>query len=215
MTHPTDTLTVNSHYLELFKDDAAYDYNRELMQTESNYLEQFLRWLGDLFHVNVNNVTQNENFEVFWWIGGILAILLVIWLLTRSRTWFFRRGGGDGLDYEVENDNIHEIDFETEIQEAARKKNYRSLCRLIYLQTLKRFSDTNIIDWKSYKTPSQYSREVNDEEFTTLTNHFLRIRYGNFEASAELAQLMREKQEHLLATHIPQAEEKGGDDETE
>ena len=152
---------------------------------------------------------------MFWWIGGILAILLVIWLLTRSRAWFFRRGGGDELNYEVENDNIHEIDFETEIQEATRKKNYRSLCRLLYLQTLKRFSDANVIDWKSYKTPSQYSREVNDEEFTTLTNHFLRIRYGNFEATADLAQLMKEKQVHLLATHIPQAEEKGGGDETE
>ena len=49
------------------------------------------------------------------------------------------------------------------------------------LQTLKRLSDEKRIDWQPYKTPAQYINEVRMPVFRQLTNHFLRVRYGNFE----------------------------------
>ena len=45
-------------------------------------------------------------------------------------------------------------------------------------------SDNNLINWQIYKTPTQYAREYTDAVFRDLTNVFLRVRYGNFDATA-------------------------------
>ena len=63
--------------------------------------------------------------------------------------------------------------------------------RLLYLQTLKQLSDAERIDWQLYKTPTQYLNEVRLPAFRQLTNHFLRVRYGNFEATEELFPYMQ------------------------
>ena len=69
--------------------------------------------------------------------------------------------------------------------------------RLLYLQTLKRLSDEKRIDWQPYKTPTQYINEVRIPVFRQLTNHFLRVRYGNFEATEELFNSMKSLQEEI------------------
>ena len=71
------------------------------------------------------------------------------------------------------------------------RQNYREAVRLLYLQTLKQLSDAERIDWQLYKTPTQYINEVRLPAFRQLTNHFLRVRYGNFEATEELFRVMQ------------------------
>ena len=53
--------------------------------------------------------------------------------------------------------------------------------------------------WRRYKTPTQYAQEWQDNDFGIMTNHFLRIRYGHYNADAALAQEMRTRQEILQA----------------
>ena len=36
------------------------------------------------------------------------------------------------------------------------------------------------------KTPTQYIRECDNDDFRQLTNLFLRVRYGNFEATPSM-----------------------------
>ena len=55
--------------------------------------------------------------------------------------------------------------------------------RYVYLQTLRHLSDHALIDWMPQKTPTQYIREYPKDDFHRLTNLFLRVRYGNFEAT--------------------------------
>ena len=69
-------------------------------------------------------------------------------------------------------------------------QNYREAARLIYLQKLRELSDANRIEWRLYKTPTQYTREETSDNFRKLTNHFLRIRYGNFNATEALCKEM-------------------------
>lgn len=69
--------------------------------------------------------------------------------------------------------------------------------RLLYLQTLKQLSDEKRIDWQLYKTPTQYVYEVRMPAFRQLTNHFLRVRYGNFEATEALFHVMQSLQEEV------------------
>lgn len=77
------------------------------------------------------------------------------------------------------------------------RSDYREAVRLLYLQTLKRLSDEKRIDWQPYKTPTQYINEVRIPVFRQLTNHFLRVRYGNFEATEELFNSMKSLQEEI------------------
>ena len=84
------------------------------------------------------------------------------------------------------NETIYGIDFDAEIAKALAASNYRQAVRYLYLKTLRRLSDAGHINWQPSKTPSQYVYEVQRDEFRQLTQHFLRVRYGNFEATREL-----------------------------
>ena len=87
--------------------------------------------------------------------------------------------------------------FREGLREALSRQNYREAVRLLYLQTLKQLSDAERIDWQLYKTPTQYINEVRLPAFRQLTNHFLRVRYGNFEATEELFRIMQTLQEEI------------------
>ena len=94
-------------------------------------------------------------------------------------------------------DTIYGVDFSGGIADALSRSDYREAVRLLYLQTLKRLSDEKRIDWQPYKTPTQYINEVRIPVFRQLTNHFLRVRYGNFEATEELFNSMKSLQEEI------------------
>ena len=208
----TDTIAVSDSLVREFVSQSAYDYKRELVQTETNYLDSFLGWLDEQFGRTASTVQYDRDYEIIWWILGAIVLALLLWWLQQARFDLFKRGDGDDkLDYDVQLDNIHEIDFETSLAEARRKGDYRQVCRLLYLQTLKRLSDGKVIDWQPFKTPSQYAREVANPTMRTMTNAFLRVRYGNFEATDGLCSQMAGWQQQLLADVAASEETKGGE----
>ena len=121
----------------------------------------------------------------------------------------FGRGKNDRLDYEVEEDTIYGIDFDKAIRQALERKDYREAVRLKYLQTLKMLTENGRIDWQLHKTPTQYTYECTDEAFLRMTRHFLRIRYGNFEATPEVYEELATAYSSLFALHT--SHQKGGD----
>ena len=95
---------------------------------------------------------------------------------------------------------------------ALARQDYREAVRLKYLQTLKQLTEGGHIDWQLHKTPTQYTYECTDEPFLRMTRHFLRIRYGNFEATAEIYEDIVAAQMSLKSkTSDLQPQEKGGD----
>ena len=74
----------------------------------------------------------------------------------------------------------------TTIRQAIAIGDYRQAVRYVYLQTLRHLSDHSLIDWMPQKTPNQYTVEYNKEDFRRLTTLFLRVRYGNFEATPSM-----------------------------
>ena len=103
----------------------------------------------------------------------------------------------NALPYAVEEDTIYGVDFARGIADALSRSDYREAVRLLYLQTLKQLSDEKRIDWQLYKTPTQYVYEVRMPAFRQLTNHFLRVRYGNFEDTEALFHVMQSLQEEV------------------
>ena len=73
---------------------------------------------------------------------------------------------------------------------AMAQKDYYKAVRIVYLRTLRWLSDGNKISWQLYKTPTQYTREYLSVEFERMTTAFMRVRYGNYQASEELVELL-------------------------
>lgn len=88
------------------------------------------------------------------------------------------------LPYSEALENIHEINFDSEIEKAVLTHNYRLAVRLLYLKCLKQLSDANLIKWEIDKTNSAYINELQDLNqkriFAMLTNQFEYAWYGNF-----------------------------------
>ena len=189
-----DTLQLDSAQLTVFQNDSRFDYDRELVGGSQNLLEWLTtvisEWLEETFNVLVDN-------DVVYYslIGlGALLVLFLSWLVWKKNPKLFMRKEEDPLDYDVQEDTIYGVDFEAGISEALSQKDYRQAVRLLYLQTLKQLSDAGHIDWQPSKTPSQYVREYGQKAFAELSQHFILVRYGNFEATEELFQEMRELQ---------------------
>ena len=180
LTSPADTLVCDTAQIALWQSDPAYNYNRELITPEMNVFEWISRQFGELMRKI-----------------AILLLLLIVWFVYRKRPELFMVSHKNALPYTVEEDTIYGVDFPGGIAEALSRQNYREAVRLLYLQTLKQLSDAERIDWQLYKTPTQYINEVRLPAFRQLTNHFLRVRYGNFEATEELFRTMQTLQEEI------------------
>lgn len=200
---PSDTLIADSTLLALWKEDPAFDYNRELMNSDISFLE----WLGHQINGILNklfdgfvNINHNTPLSII-----IIALIIcgIVWFIYRKNPGLFMHSRKDKIKHELEEDTIYGIDFPERIATSLSHKNYREAVRLTYLQTLKELSDRKEIEWQLYKTPTQYIYEVNHPSFNQLTNHFLKVRYGNFEATEELFHTMQQLRKALEKGGMP------------
>lgn len=195
VTSLSDTLACDTAQLALWRSDPAYNYQRELVSPDTNLFE----WVDRLLEKWLGNLLGSHSLvgysEVLLICLAIIFLLLLIWFIYRKHPGFFMHSAKSSVSYTVEEDTIYGVDFPNEIAEALNQRDYKGAVRLLYLQTLKRLNDDNRIDWQPYKTPSQYNSEVGMPAFRTLTVHFLRVRYGNFEADETLFCQMKHLQE--------------------
>lgn len=179
-----DTLQTDQQLLQQLQQDPRYAYAIE--EQKPSLMDEFLKWIGERLDAHLD---ANISFyrPVFYSLCTLAVIILVWWLV---RSGVLQRLFGillkEDVSIEEAEENIHVIDFEAEIARARSAGDYTRASRLLYLQTLKQLSDARRIDWQPQKTPAQYTREVSGRAFLQLTNHFVRIRYGGFEADEQL-----------------------------
>jgi len=195
---PLDTLQIDTLQLASFRNDPQYDYDRELMGGSQNLLEWLAsvvnEWISETFDI----VMDDEFTTYLLIIVGVLVVALVAWFLWYKRPKLFMQGEkDDSLEYDVEEDTIYGVNFESGIRHALEAHDYRQAVRLVYLQTLKYLEDEGKIEWQASKTPSQYVRQMNMPAFTNLSRHFINVRYGNFEATPELFEQMKALQDDI------------------
>lgn len=197
ITSPTDTLVCDTAQIALWQSDPAYNYNRELITPELNLFEWISKQFGEFMRKIFGSRFAEEYSGLILICIAIIILLLIIWFVYRKRPELFMRSRKNALPYTVGEDTIYGVDFPGGITDALSCQDYREAVRLLYLQTLKQLSDAERIDWQPYKTPTQYLTEVRLPAFRQLTNHFLRVRYGNFEATEELFRTMQTLQEEI------------------
>ncbi|MDO4704326.1 DUF4129 domain-containing protein [Tannerella sp.] len=205
MLHSADTIRYNTDKIAEYQADARYDYNSQLQMSDVSLTDIIRRWLGDILRGLFRNAADDTIYSLTGWIliGLVVLVLaLVVYLIWRKHpSLFMREKNMSGLAYEVEEENIYGVDFEKELSAALASSDFRSAVRIIYLQTLRFLADKEWIDWRIFKTPTEYMYELKPATsrpaFRDFTNRFLQVRYGNYQATPELFAAMRELQRQI------------------
>jgi hypothetical protein len=196
--HTTDTLLYDTAKIARYQADSHFDYNSQLVHKNFNLYEILINWFRELIQRFFGSVIAEKYSGTILAVVFVLFILLLIFVVYKKRPELFYREK-KYLKYNVEEETIYGVDFNNEINNALSRNDYQLAVRLIYLQTLKHLSDFRCIDWQTYKTPTEYLYEMKrkgvNEEFRQLTNRFLMVRYGNFEATESTYETVKNLQQ--------------------
>jgi hypothetical protein len=120
-------------------------------------------------------------------IFGVIALIFHFFRVSPQS--LLRRSSTSIAVESMDGDNIHEINFDKLIQQAAAQHNHRLAVRFWYLKMLKVLSDAELIHWEISKTNYDYYYELRQQslrdEFLRLTHTFENSWYGNHELSSE------------------------------
>jgi hypothetical protein len=176
--------------LDKYYDDPAFDYVKQKADVEEMSLWDLIKvWIGTML---AKAAVAAFSGGVTSYVVGIIVIGLLVILLSKlfgfDITLFYRGGKRASVgSHVIEEENIHEIDFAREIEEAMNNGQFRRVVRLVYLHMLKELSDREKINWKPYKTNADYLYEMKLDplsvQFETLNYYFIYSWYGDFEVN--------------------------------
>lgn len=145
--------------------------------------------LRDLFHEGGGS-PEWDQLILFVLFASALVYVIIRLLKFNSFRIFYGEKDKKPLAHAIEEENIHEMDFETLMKEATGSGNYRLAIRLSYLWALKLLTDANHVTWEPGKTNHDYLAELNRSDlksgFRALSYYFEYAWYGNFSVSPDL-----------------------------
>jgi len=181
LVYDSGKVVVRSISMESYRKQAVFQY-KELGAPPLNLWDRFWEWVWQwirrFFRVKGTGLVVNYGLLVL----AIGAIVFCIYkVMGMNRMGMFGRRDRP-LDYSVEEEDIHTIDFTKAINDAIATGNYFVAIRLLYLQSLKLLSDKQLIEWEPGKTNAIYVRELKahpqQQQFAQLTNIFDYVWYG-------------------------------------
>lgn len=190
-------------HLRELQTDHDYQYGNDTPPPE-NPIARFFDW----FFRKLSRFFASKAYQNVWQYVLLAAIAgVAIYLLKKAELIGFlfpKKADTTELDYENLAENIHELNFDTAIDNAVQQRNYRLAVRLLYLQTLKRLTDHNRIAYTPDKTNRQYLYELANTslqaDFESLTRQFEFVWYGDFPIDeTRLAQVRQQFQQFGLA----------------
>ena len=178
----------NKQALETYAEQKDFQYDAALTRDLSlwdRFWMLFWRMVNELFTGAASNPVSK-----YFFIGvGVAVLLYIVIKIIGAENIFSKKSKETILPYDILNENIHEIDYETEIQKLIDQRKYRLAVRLLYLRSLKKLSDAEIIQWQPEKTNYNYLTEISKpeikNEFGLLTHQFDYIWYGDFPVDAQ------------------------------
>lgn len=172
--------TFNREALQKYKGKKDFTYNQTAPQSTSLW-DRFWIWFWGVVRSIFSGGFRGS--IVKYILTGIviaLVVFITIKLIGLDYNIFARKSKQVHVPFEENLENIHEINFDEQIEKAISSSNYRLAVRLLYLKTLKLLSDQQLIEWKADKTNQAYVAELNNNDFTILTTQFEYIWYGEF-----------------------------------
>ena len=175
-----------------FSEEAIADYSKQkdfiyddVAPKSMSLWDRFWRWIWGMINELLGGKVSGS---IIKYVLIAIAIALVVYLVIKLIGLDFKLLTGKSKEVDIPFDesleNIHEIDFDEQLNIALQNKNYRLVVRLLYLKTLKQLTDKNLIDWQPEKTNQAYveelSRQSYHQQFVELTYQFEYIWYGEF-----------------------------------
>lgn len=182
--------TFDAKKIKQLKKEKHYDYGIDEVKKPSNnqLIRFFIQFIEQLIRILFSNWKELSTVNLLIRIGIYLAffslIIYVLFQIINIKSVFSRKNKTIKIDYDIEQENIHELDFNQLIQNAIKEKQYRLAIRLNYLFTLKKLSDKQYIQWSIEKTNMHYIIELKpayQHQFIALSNVFDWIWYGEHE----------------------------------
>ncbi|WP_316798889.1 DUF4129 domain-containing protein [Pedobacter frigidisoli] len=174
-----------------FNREAIRDYqDQKEFQYDDNQAQQLSWWdkfwmlvwglIARLFY----GAASNYVLKYFFIGAGVAIIIYIVIRMVGAENIFSRRSPETILPYDVITENIHDIDYDQELNRLISEGKYRLAVRMLYLQSLKKLSDAQIIQWQPDKTNYNYLTEISEpalrNNFSRLTIKFDYIWYGDF-----------------------------------
>lgn len=191
LTLQTDTTQVNTRQFSSKKmRDLAKDPELQYGRTDApgrSFWSLFWDWVWNKLFRNVFSSPESGSFFYYLFVGlGVVFLIYLLLKVTDIDVVQVLQGQSKvvTIPYTESLENIHEIDFESEMEEAIRVRNYRLAVRLLYLSCLKNLNDQHVISWQMEKTNSAYINEIPEgnrkQSFRLLTRQFEYVWYGDF-----------------------------------
>ncbi len=171
--------------MDKYHNDDDFNYKHQHPQGIS-WWERFLNWIAGNIDTAASSNAWSAFFKFLGWGLCIFAFVYSILKFTGMQGVGLFTGNkkAEELDYAVTEDDIYAINFPEAIAKAIEQKNYRLAIRLLYLQTLRRMADRELIRWKLNKTNDVYAQELYGstyyKDFAWLTNAYDYTWYGDF-----------------------------------
>lgn len=125
--------------------------------------------------------------SIFPFLLGGFVIFVIVKALLGSDIRFWKSNSKTKKSPEklvYEDEDIHEINLESLLQQAIKNKHFRLAIRYYYLSTLKSLSKKELIDYHKDKTNSEYLFEIENNamrtQFSYLSYIYSYVWYGEF-----------------------------------
>jgi hypothetical protein len=195
--YDSSAVHVRSTALDKYLSDSDFQYDNTGVVNPTLW-EQFKAWLWSLLERFLSD--NPDTVSTVWdWIYYILIAGVIIFVIFRlfgmTFTGAFRKSVQNGLAVELLGEDIHDMNFDQLIEEAAAQQNYRKAVRLLYLRTLKELTDREYIRWSPDKTNREYVHELSNSDMRKMFEHltllFEYIWYGDFPVDRTLFEQAR------------------------
>lgn len=168
------------------------EFQYQEIRSNPSWWTRFWRWFWHLFD-GARGETRGKSlatfFEYLFITLGVAAIVfLVVKLAGADFMGIFSRKTVAIAGSDEHHENIYEINFEQQIEQAVAQGNFRLAVRLLYLRCLRQLDEAGLINWQIDKTNTVYVNELTDADqrsaFKVLTRQFEFAWYGGFRVDA-------------------------------
>lgn len=181
----------DANQLSGLKSDPDLNYKETPTVAESLW-DRLLLLLQQFFDSLFRNAVTTDWGRLFSYLLGIALLVVLIMMVLKVNAFkiFTGNEGAAAVPYHVLDENIHEMDFDSLIEDAAARRDYRKGIRLLFLKSLKALADKGFIHWEHGKTNHDYLAELSKEDlrsgFNELNYYFEYAWYGNFSINHEM-----------------------------
>ncbi len=183
----TEVRDFDAEKLDEYRGDKRFQY--EVYKAKpKGFLERLWARIVGWFNSLFGSAITSGVLEILFYGLLIAAFVFFIVKLTGIQpSTLFKKAKSEAKPYQVDEEALNDIDFESEIQLAINQAQWRIAVRLTYLYALKRISDANLIAIRKGKTNHEYLYELSghsiEQDFASLSFLFDYTWYGHFEAN--------------------------------